>query len=38
VDYRKLSGFTLAVIIVFGAVAVLTICADIVNPVGLFGG
>jgi membrane-associated protease RseP (regulator of RpoE activity) len=38
VDYRKLGGLTLAVIIVFGAFALLTIYADVVNPVELFGG
>jgi membrane-associated protease RseP (regulator of RpoE activity) len=38
VDYRKLSGLTLAVILVFGAFALLTIYADVVNPVELFGG
>jgi len=36
VDYMKLMPVTYAVILVFGAITVLTIGADIVNPVTLF--
>lgn len=36
VDYAKLMPLTYAVIVVFGAISLLTIAADIVNPVRLF--
>ncbi len=38
VDYLKLMPFTYAVILIFGSFTVLTVAADIVNPVTLFGG
>src|SRR5215475_7734283 len=37
VNYLKLMPITYAVILIFGAFSVLTIAADIVNPVTLFG-
>ncbi len=36
VDYMKLMPITYAVIIIFGAFALLTIAADIINPIELF--
>jgi membrane-associated protease RseP (regulator of RpoE activity) len=36
VDYNKLMPLTYAVVLVFGAISILTIAADIVNPVRLF--
>ena len=36
VDYNKLMPLTYAVVLVFGAISVLTIATDIVNPVRLF--
>jgi membrane-associated protease RseP (regulator of RpoE activity) len=37
VNYLKLMPFTYAVILVFGGVTLLTVAADIVNPITLFG-
>ena len=36
VDYMKLMPITYAVILVFGGFTVLTLAADIVNPITLF--
>jgi membrane-associated protease RseP (regulator of RpoE activity) len=36
VDYNKLMPLTYAVVLVFGAISILTIATDIVNPVRLF--
>jgi membrane-associated protease RseP (regulator of RpoE activity) len=36
VDYEKLMPLTYVVVLVFGAISILTIAADIVNPVRLF--
>lgn len=36
VDYNKLLPITYVVVLVFGAISVLTIAADIVNPINLF--
>lgn len=36
VDYNKLLPVTYVVVLVFGAISVLTIAADIVNPINLF--
>jgi hypothetical protein len=38
VDYTKLTGVTVVVIVVLGAFFVLTLTADVVNPVTLPGG
>jgi membrane-associated protease RseP (regulator of RpoE activity) len=38
VDYLKLMPFTYVVILVFGGFTVLTVAADILNPITLFGG
>jgi membrane-associated protease RseP (regulator of RpoE activity) len=37
VDYYKLMPLTYAVILIFGSFSVLTILADIVNPINIFG-
>jgi membrane-associated protease RseP (regulator of RpoE activity) len=37
VDYYKLMPLTYAVIVIFGGFSVLTILADIVNPINIFG-
>jgi membrane-associated protease RseP (regulator of RpoE activity) len=36
VDYMKLMPVTYAVILIFGGFTVLTVAADIVNPINLF--
>jgi membrane-associated protease RseP (regulator of RpoE activity) len=37
VDYTRLMPVTYAVILVFGSISLLTIAADIVNPISIFG-
>jgi membrane-associated protease RseP (regulator of RpoE activity) len=37
VDYTKLMPLTYAVILIFGGITILTLAADIVNPISLFG-